>query len=237
MTLPLLAQPFPAHMDISVPPPWYRQLFMRIATLWPLKALGTTAFMALFFWAYFSVMENPAAAPLVMPHLLLDRAIPFSTLAFPAYVSLWVYVSLPTALMPGFRPLLLLGLWSAAMCLFCLAIFWLFPTAVPPADIDWHLYPEMALIKGIDAAGNACPSLHVASAVFSAVWLERVLANVAAPAWLRWASGVQCLVIMWSTVATRQHVVLDVMAGALVGLIFGWASLRQIESALGRQGI
>ena len=168
---------------------------------------------------------------------IVDQAIPFSTLAFPAYVSLWVYVSLPTALMSGFRSLLLLGLWSAALCLFCLALFWGFPTTVPPVDIDWHLYPEMALIKGIDAAGNACPSLHVASAVFSAVWLERVLVNVAAPVWLRCLSGVQCLVIMWSTVATRQHVVLDVIAGALVGLVFGWASLRQIESALGRQGI
>lgn len=224
-------------MDRPIPLPWYRQLVLRIATLWPLKAMGTSAFMALFFWAYFSVMENPVGLPLIMPRLPLDQAIPFSTLAFPAYVSLWVYVSLPTALMSGFRSLLLLGLWSAALCLFCLAIFWGFPTTVPPVDIDWHLYPEMALIKGIDAAGNACPSLHVASAVFSAVWLERVLVNVAAPLWLRWLSGVQCLVIMWSTVATRQHVVLDVIAGALVGLVFGWASLRQIESALGRQGI
>ncbi|MCK6389875.1 MAG: phosphatase PAP2 family protein [Azonexus sp.] len=222
-------------MNRSVSSPWYCQLGSRIATLWPLKAIGTSAFMAVFFWAYFSVMAAPASSPVVMPRLFLDHAIPFSTLAFPAYVSLWVYVSLPTALMPGFRPLLLLGLWSAALCLFCLGVFWALPTAVPPAEIDWQLYPEMAFIKGIDAAGNACPSLHVASAVFSAVWLARVLANVGAPVWLRWASGLQCAVIMWSTVATRQHVVLDVIAGALVGLAFGWASLRQIESALGPQ--
>ena len=54
----------------------------------------------------------------------------------------------------------------AVMCLLCLGIFWLLPTGVPPAGIDWRLYPEMAMIKDVDTGGNACPSLHVASAVF-----------------------------------------------------------------------
>ena len=43
---------------------------------------------------------------------------------------------------------------------------------------------------------------------------------------MRWLSWLHCLAILWSTIATRQHVVLDVVAGAVVGLIFGLLSLR-----------
>ena len=85
------------------------------------------------------------------------------------------------------------------------------------------------MIKDIDFSGNACPSLHVASAVFSALWLDRVFRMVTAPLLLRVVSALHCLAILWSTVATRQHVVLDVLAGAVVGIIFALLSLRHAE--------
>lgn len=216
------------------PASWYLQLARRIARLAWLKAIGTTGFMMLFFWGYFSVMGGGALfLPLLMPLTPLDAWIPFSPHAFPVYVSLWVYVSLPPALMADFRSLICFGLWVGSLCLFCLGIFWLFPTEVPPADIDWLRYPDMAIIKGLDAAGNACPSLHVASAVFSACWLQRVLHNVGAPRVVLGGNWLHCLLIMWSTVATRQHVVLDVIAGAAVGLIFAVLSLRQLQRKFG----
>ncbi len=224
-------------MELFLDPPWYRQLAARVGVLAPLKAVGTMAFMALFFWGYFAVLRNPLATPYVMPLTALDEWIAFTPRAYPIYVSLWVYVSLPPALINNLRPLLLFGLWIAALCLFCLGIFWFLPTAVPTTLIDWSLYPEMAAIKGLDAAGNACPSLHVASAVFSAVWLERVFRRVGSPLALRGFSLVHCLAILWSTVATRQHVVLDVVAGVVVGLLFAWLSLRQIEAATGKNAI
>lgn len=210
---------------------WHRQIVDRVVLLWPLKAVGTMIFMALFFWGYFAVLNNPLFAAVTMPATFVDAWIPFSTAAFPAYVSLWVYVSLPPALIGSLPSLLRFGVWIAALCLFCLGIFWLLPTAVPMADIDWTLHPEMAVIKGLDAAGNACPSLHVASAVFSAFWLQRLFRNIDAPRWLRGISAVHCLVILWSTIATRQHVVLDVVAGVAVGVLFAWLSLRQVERA------
>ena len=212
-------------MDAS-PPPWSRQLVVRLGTLSWLKAGGTMLFMALFFWAYFSVLRHPAHAPRTMPLTPLDAWIPFSSQAFPVYVSLWVYVSLPPALIASFRPLAWFGVWIAGLCVSCLALFWAFPTAVPAIVIDWPSHPEMAILKGLDAAGNACPSLHVASAVFAAAWLDRLCRNMAAPVWLRGLSAAHCLAILWSTLATRQHVVLDVLAGALIGALFAWGSLR-----------
>ncbi len=206
--------------------PWYRQIAARMYTLWPLKALGTAAFMMLFFWAYFAVLRNPLFPVTVMPLTWLDTAIPVTSLAFPFYASLWVYASLPIAFMKDMRPMLLFGVWMAVMCLLCLGIFWLLPTGVPSAGVDWRLYPEMAVIKDVDTGGNACPSLHVASAVFAAVWLARIFESIGAPTTVRWLNWLQCLAILWSTVATRQHVVLDVLAGATVGVVFGILGLR-----------
>lgn len=207
---------------------WFRQLAARFVILWPLKAVGTMTFMALFFWAYFAVLRQPLLAPTTMPRLAVDAWIPFSTAAFPVYAALWVYVSLPPAFIGGLRPLLWFGVWISALCLFCLGIFWLFPTTVPAAGIDWSVYPELALLKDVDAAGNACPSLHVASSVFTALWLERIARSVAAPPALRWANALLCTAILWSTIATRQHVVLDVLAGIAVGLAFALPALRHV---------
>ena len=213
-------------MHLFSRPHWTRQIVSRFLYLVPLKALGTAAFMVLFFWAYFGILRSPLFPPSVMPLTGLDAWIPVTALAFPVYISLWVYVSLPAALLKEFRPLILFGLWMAAMCLFCLAIFWLFPTSIPPAGIDWRLYPEMAIIKDVDAGGNACPSLHVGAAVFAAIWLDRVFrAMGVAPVW-RGLIWLHCLAILWSTVATRQHVVLDVLAGTVVGALFGGFGLR-----------
>ena len=79
--------------------------------------------------------------------------------------------------------------------------------------------------------------IFCSSAVFSAVWLERLFRKVGAPAPLRGLSVAYCLAILWSTVAIRQHVVLDVVAGLVVGLAFAWPSLRQVTAAAGEDAI
>ncbi|HEX5805219.1 MAG TPA: phosphatase PAP2 family protein [Macromonas sp.] len=208
---------------------WLQLTLRRIVTLWPLKAMGTTAFMFLFFWGYFGVQQNPLGTPFTMPLTRLDQAIAFTPWAYGVYVSLWVYVSLPPALLGQVRPLLQYGLWATLMCLFCLGIFWLFPTVTPPFQIDWLAYPELGLIKQVDTGGNACPSLHVASAVFSACWFMRLWRELQAPAAVRWLSVAHCVAIVWSTIAIRQHVVWDAVAGVAVGLVFAALSLRHMR--------
>lgn len=216
----------------SMKPQWPQRIADRLVRYWPLKALGTSLFMALFFWAYFQVLHHPDGVPWVMPRIWLDDWVAFTPYSFPIYASLWVYVSLPPALMGNLRALILYGLWVGLMCLLCLALFWFFPTQTPTVDIDWRHYPALAMIKGVDAAGNACPSLHVASAVFSACWLGRILWQLHTPNSLTWMSWVLCLAIAWSTMASLQHVALDVISGAVVGLVFAAASLRHIRNTV-----
>ncbi len=220
------ADPTHPSMPSSTEHAWPRQLLSRFTTLWYLKALGTMAFMVLFFQGYFWVLHHPLTEPFMMPALAVDAWVPFTPHAFMAYVSLWVYVSLPPALMPNLRELIRYGLWIGALCVLCLALFWIAPTQTPMTDIDWSQHPQLTFLKGLDASGNACPSLHVASAVFSALWLQHVFVQTGSPALLRWLNVLQCLVIVWSTMAIRQHVFLDVVAGVAVGGLFAWLSLR-----------
>jgi len=193
-----------------------------------LKAIGISAFMSLFFVAYFQVLRFPVAPPFQMPVTLLDRAIDFQPSWLAAYLTLWVYVGIPPGLFLRLRTLVVYGAWIGALCLTGLAIFYLWPTAVPPPDyeVDLALHPGFAILQGVDAAGNACPSLHVATAVFSAVWLHHWLSRLGASGPVVAASWLWCGSIVFSTVAIRQHVVLDVVAGVALGLAFAWASLR-----------
>lgn len=195
-----------------------------------LKIAGICTFMWVFFVAYFQVLRNPRGPVTEMPLTALDAWIPFQPAAFWAYVSLWVYVGIAPALLPTLAAGLRHGAWAAALCASGLLCFWLWPTAIPPSvhHLDQAMagHAGFALLRGVDAAGNACPSLHVATAVFSAMALRRVLAAAGAPWPLHAVNGAWMLLIVWSTVAIRQHVVLDVAAGAALGVLFGLASAR-----------
>ncbi len=207
----------------------WRLLVHRLVLFWPLKAVGMSGFMTLFFWAYFEILNHPRTPPWVMPLTGPDHWVGLVPWAYPVYLSLWLYVYLAPSAMGNLRALVWYGVWVGAMCLFCLGIFWWFPTQTPVQTIDWTLHPGLSMIKGVDAAGNAFPSLHVASAVFSACWLQRVITQLRGARWLVLLSYAHCLAIMWSTLATLQHVALDVLGGTVVGLVFAALSLRHIQ--------
>jgi len=211
----------------SQPTHWCRQIAAVIFQHGVLKAVGVPLFIGLFFGAYFYVLKTPAYPTTVMPFTWLDRMISFQPWAMSLYVSLWVYVSLPPALIATRRELYRYGRAMAGTCLAGLIVFYFWPTAVPVADIDWARYPGVDFLKNVDAAGNAFPSLHVATALFSGVWLDHLLRRFGAPPWSRLFSWMWCIGIIYSTLATRQHVAVDVWGGLVLGAAAAWLSLRQ----------
>lgn len=206
--------------------PWYRQMAAVSIRHGVLKGIGTPVFIGVFFAAYFYVLKNPAYPTTVMPVTWLDRVIGFQPWTMSLYASLWVYVSLPPALLATRRELYRYGLAMAATCLAGLAVFYFWPTAVPAADIDWARYPGVEFLKNVDAAGNAFPSLHVATAFFSGIWLDHLLRRFDTPLWVRLFSWIWCIGIVYSTLATRQHVAVDVWGGLALGGVAAWLSLR-----------
>lgn len=182
-----------------------------------LNAVGITAYITLFMVAYFTLLRHPVYPVTMMPLVDLDRWIPFTPWSMALYASLWLYISLVPALLTWRE----LPPYLAAVTLLSLAgfaCFFFWPTAVPRPDIDWSRYPSVAFLKAVDASGNACPSLHVAFAVLTALWLQRLLVQLRAPRPAQLLSGLWCLGILWSTLATKQHVALDLYAGTALGL-------------------
>lgn len=189
------------------------------------KLLGTSAFIALFFLFYLYLLKHPAYPVVVMPLTFIDTIVPFSPMALPVYVSLWLYVSLPVMLLRSRVEIVRYGCWIGGMCAIALAVFYFFPNAVPPANIDWSSYPSVEFLKHVDAAGNACPSLHVATAVFTAILLHHSMTKLGVGRLAVWLNLFWCAAIAYSTLATKQHVVIDMIAGAALGAGVAWRAI------------
>ena len=159
----------------------------------------------------------------------MDRLVGFHPWSLGFYLSLWFYVSLAPALLVVRRELVSYAVAAVGLSVAGLGIFYVWPTTVrwPDADCSWT--PAFAFLGTEEAAGNACPSLHVAFAVLTGIWLDRLFA--AAGGRLRGPHRQRVLVrgIMYSTVATREHVALDVLAGAALGAATAWAHLRWLR--------
>jgi membrane-associated phospholipid phosphatase len=233
---PILSLPV-AHQAVLADS-WAREMWFRMRVHWFLKTVGITGFMWIFFTLYFYLLRHPAQAVFVMPLTALDRAIPFQPASFAAYVSLWVYVGIAPGMVLSLRELFFYGLWIGALCLTGLACFYFWPSAVPPYDFAADFaargvqHAGIAMLQGVDAAGNACPSLHVATATFTAIRVQHLLRATGARVWWFGANWLWLLMIVYSTLAIKQHVVLDVLAGTLLALLFALPSLRWLPAQL-----
>ena len=195
---------------------WTHELGRRVRTLLVLKMLANLSGIAAFFYAYFWIMRHPLSAATVIPVTWIDDLVPFSPQSFFLYASLWVYVALGSLFTKDGREL---AAWAAAcfsMIIVGLGIFMALPTKVPDFAVDWSQYPSLAFLKGVDASGNALPSLHAAFAVFTAVVLHGQLTAVRAPRAVLACSVLWCLGIVYSAMATRQHLALDIIAGTVL---------------------
>ncbi len=205
---------------------WLRQAVSRIRFKCLTKMFGTVAVMTAFFIAYFWLLNHSRSPVTTVPRIFIDRMIAFHPEALVLYISLWVYVPLAPALMDNWRDLMSYLAAVIVLSLVGFGIFILWPTAVPRTEINWSQHPSVSYLKGVDASGNAFPSLHVAFAVFTAVWLGRLLRAMGAGAAPRALNWLWCLGIVYSTLAIRQHVALDAIAGVVLGGVFAIAHLR-----------
>jgi hypothetical protein len=206
--------------------PWPAELAWRIRRYMVLKIVGISGFMWVFFIGYFYLLRHPMHPVIIMPLTAVDRMIPFQPHALVAYVSLWVYIGCAPGLLVTMRELIGYALWIAALCLTGLACFYAWPTAVPEFALDVSGYAGFSMLEGVDSAGNACPSLHVATAMFTAIWVDYLLRHVQVPGVMRVLNGGWFVAITYSTLAIKQHVALDALAGVLLGIPFALAALR-----------
>ncbi|MBC7368288.1 MAG: phosphatase PAP2 family protein [Undibacterium sp.] len=202
-------------------PEFFREMARRIVMLWWLKMTGTVIGIAGFFALYFRVLRHPLFPVTVMPLTAVDTWITFRPEALGLYVSLWFYVGLLPALLRFFNELVAYVWQVLVLTAVGLGIFIFWPTAVPVREMDGARHAGFEWLRQIDATGNACPSLHVAFAVFSVIGLGKVLREMGVSGVVRGANWAWCAGICYSTVAIGQHVVWDVVAGAALGAAVG----------------
>ncbi len=200
--------------------PWRSRIVRRVKTDRRLKIPATVVGIAVFFVAYFWVMSNPApwSTLRVVPPLAFDRWIGLHEWALFPYATLWLYVVLAPALAADRAEFRSYVAGAVTLSVAGLLAFWLYPTAVPPFDVDWTQYPMLEFLKTRDGRANAFPSMHVAFATFTAAVLNAQLRACEAPRALRIGNVAWAALIAYSALATRQHVVLDAFAGLVLAL-------------------
>ncbi|MGJ8654530.1 MAG: phosphatase PAP2 family protein [Opitutaceae bacterium] len=167
-------------------------------------------------------MKHPILSIYEMPILAPDRWVPVVPWTVWVYFSLWVYICIPSSLMVRVNELGYYLMGATMLSIAGVGAFYFSPTAVPSWGIDWSEYSTLEFLKNSDASGNACPSLHVAFAVYAGFWFSRILGVIeAGRVWyvLHW---VWCVLIIVSTMTTKQHVFVDVVCGAALGLLIFW---------------
>lgn len=203
--------------------------------LWRVKSAGLVLGFAAFFAVYFWVLNHPVFPVMIMPATVVDRYVGIQDWALPLYLSLWVYVPLAFLLPTHAAELWSCGREAVALGTVGLGLFFLWPTAVPASDVDWSAHPALVFLKAADASGNACPSLHVAFAVFAAVRLGPLLREMGVGPVGRTGNWLWCLAIIYSTLATGQHVALDALAGAALGALVAGARRFRTSPVAGQR--
>lgn len=162
---------------------------------------------------YFVASKVSAIQPPTQFHFEIDRQIPMMTELAPVYVTIYWFFIFPALWGRGrdsFWPLLRA---YGSLMVVCSAVFVLFPVEFPRDPLvvrhigDWALQ----IVHGADPPINCFPSSHCAVATLSALALR----DVHPPAYL---PGVAlALGICVATVLTKQHYLIDTLAGILLG--------------------
>lgn len=198
---------------------WQQEVLFRLKSHWFLKMIGITTCITSFMVVYFALLNHPQFPVTAVPWTPLDRMIGFHPWAIVPYASLWLYISLVPALLLFSEELPAYFSTISIQSLIGFTIFFFWPTTVVQPDINWDLYPYVGLLKTVAPSGNACPSMHVAFSVLTVFWMHRLLTKMNAPSVLRGLNIIWCLLILWSTMSLKQHLILDVVSGTALALI------------------
>jgi membrane-associated phospholipid phosphatase len=159
-----------------------------------------------------------------LPLTPIDRAVPFDPNWVYPYLSLYPMLILPPLL--ATRPAQLWRYTIGAVLMFLAAtiVFLIWPIEYPRPPLP-HLAPAAyRLVTTIDRPLNSIPSLHAGLVAYSLLFAARVLSDVR-PGIRRLSLGLLALwgaVILYATLATRQHYLLDLPPG----LLLAWAADR-----------
>ena len=197
----------------------------RLATLWREKLCLTLALNILFWSAYFFLSRHAFLPIHTLPMTWLDN-----WAGYRPYPWVWIYES--NFLLVGLIPWMIASRDELRRCVvgfimlavISFAIFVVFPVASPrPHDLGTN--PFMLMIAHADGPLNAFPSLHASTLIYT-VALAKRLFGVRLNTFIFLALIVWAGLILFGTLATKQHYAIDLIAGGLIGWLADWALWR-----------
>ncbi len=167
--------------------------------------------------------------PTSLPMTRLDLAIPFIPQTVWLYISEYAYFGVIYLGCRNFGNLNRYFYAYLTLQLLSVGIFCLWPTVYPRElfPLPDHLDPltrfVFANLRVTDTAANCCPSLHVSSVLLSAfLFLDEQRERF--PFFLTWG-----ILICLSTLTTKQHYVIDIVAGAAMGAVAWFLFHRKVR--------
>lgn len=186
------------------------------------KVLISFALSALAYLPYFLSQALALAEAVRIPSTALDELIPFMPMTTWVYLSLFFLMPIAPALMVRRRSLHQYTVSVLITVVVANGLFFAIPTYVEQPESEAMLF---AALKSVDGVRNAAPSLHAAMALLSMLAFEWAQPRPGRPAVWR------CLIWVWgsaiivTTLTTKQHRLLDVMAGSALA-VMAWGAVN-----------
>jgi hypothetical protein len=182
--------------------------------LWRLKLLLTAGLAAWIALPYFGLQHFHPWTPTLVPECGIEAHVPFTPAAAWLYLSLYLLVPLPALWMRDVADVWRYALGVGLLGLVSTVLFLFAPTAIVWPDAEGVTDPAYRLVRTADTPANACPSLHASLAVLAALTGSSLVARRARVGLWLWTAAV-----LYATLATRQHVVIDLVAGAALAIV------------------
>jgi hypothetical protein len=196
---------------------WVRH---RLGALVPLKVGLTVGLTALFAVGWLAIPRWRAGAAHTLPVTALEAGIPFVEEFAYVYLSIVLFMPLAPYLTVSRPALLRHGAGFAGLTLGAFVCFVLYPVRTPePAGAGSTALFSLLVLDG---RLNNLPSLHAGYTVYSLLYWREVLPEIQEPGARRatalvlsaWAG-----LILASVLLTKQHYLVDVVAGSLAGAL------------------
>jgi membrane-associated phospholipid phosphatase len=188
------------------------RLIGRLRSCWRLKVQLSIALLILFDVPYFLIGHYPVFPVHTLPLSAIDRAIGFHPRGW-----VWVYQSF--YLLLNIIPWLARERWElqrylrgfVIVSVVSFACFVIFPIRGPQPEV--HDAGGMYwLLRQYDVTLNSLPSLHAGLLVYTVCFSRRIgLLRVFVVIW--------CMLVLYATLATKEHYLVDIVAGAVLALL------------------
>jgi membrane-associated phospholipid phosphatase len=193
------------------------EMALRIRSNWKYKAMLSVV-LTFFVWAAYLLLQwHPFFRVTILQPSSLDRMIPFVPSTVYLYESLLLLMPIAPWLMKSKAELNQYTKGLLAVSLAGFVVFLFYPTAIIRSRELQHTNILYRILIQIDGESNVFPSLHSAFAVFHAACCCVVFRSGPGHNGIRWFFRGWALAIIVATLLTKQHIVLDAVAGATLG--------------------